>query len=51
MIVGQGDVRHRTDDHLAIPHHRPILDDVQAEEFLNKPVKIGRLIKLIRNYI
>jgi DNA-binding NtrC family response regulator len=25
--------------------------DVKAEEFLNKPVKIDRLIKLIRNYI
>ncbi len=26
-------------------------EDVKAEEFLNKPVKIDRLIKLIRNYI
>ena len=26
-------------------------EDVKAEEFLNKPVKIERLIKLIRNYI
>jgi DNA-binding NtrC family response regulator len=26
-------------------------DDVPAEEFLNKPVKIDRLVKLIRNYL
>lgn len=26
-------------------------DDIKAEEFLNKPVKIDRLVKLIRNYI
>jgi CheY-like chemotaxis protein len=26
-------------------------DDVKAEEFLNKPVKIDRLVKLIRNYV
>ena len=26
-------------------------EDVKAEEFLNKPVKIDRLVKLIRNYI
>ena len=25
-------------------------EDVPAEEFLNKPVKIDRLVKLIRNY-
>jgi DNA-binding NtrC family response regulator len=26
-------------------------EDVPAEEFLNKPVKIDRLVKLIRNYV
>ena len=26
-------------------------EDVPAEEFLNKPVKIDRLVKLIRNYL
>jgi len=26
-------------------------EDVPAEEFLNKPVKINRLVKLIRNYL
>ena len=26
-------------------------DDVKAEEFLNKPVKIDRIVKLIRNYV
>ncbi len=26
-------------------------DDIKAEEFLNKPVKIDRLVKLIRNYV
>jgi CheY-like chemotaxis protein len=25
--------------------------DVPAEEFLNKPIKIDRLVKLIRNYV
>ncbi len=26
-------------------------EDVQAEEFINKPIKIDRLVKLIRNYV
>jgi DNA-binding NtrC family response regulator len=26
-------------------------DDIKAEEFINKPVKIDRLVKLIRRYI
>jgi two-component system response regulator CpxR len=26
-------------------------EDVQAEEFINKPIKIDRLVKLIRNYL
>ena len=26
-------------------------EDVKAEEFINKPIKIDRLVKLIRNYI
>jgi CheY-like chemotaxis protein len=26
-------------------------EDVKADEFLNKPVKIDRLVKLIRNYL
>ncbi len=26
-------------------------EDVPADEFLNKPVKIDRLVKLIRNYV
>ena len=26
-------------------------DDIKAEEFINKPVKIDRLVKLIRNYV
>jgi len=26
-------------------------EDVKADEFLNKPVKIERLVKLIRNYL
>ncbi len=26
-------------------------EDVQAEEFVNKPIKIDRLVKLIRSYV
>ena len=27
------------------------IDDIQAEEFINKPIKIDKLVEMIRNYI